>query len=78
MTNHNAAIIYHVLTNSFDSKIDTGISMVDDADHFLIFFKSKLLTVKTSQDLEFDTKRNISSFTLSLPNPKEKLLRVDW
>ena len=52
--------------------------MVDDADHFLIFFKSKLLTVKTNQDAEFDTKRNISSFTLSLPNPKEKLLRVDW
>ena len=52
--------------------------MVHDSDHFLIFFKSKLLTVKTSQDAEFDTKRNISSFTLSLPNPKEKLLRVDW
>ena len=78
MTNHNAAIIYHVLTNSFDSKIDTGILMVDDAGHFLIFFKSKLLTIKTSQDPEFVTKRNISSFTLSLPNPKEKLPKVDW
>ena len=29
VTNHNVTIIDHILTNSFDSKIDTGILKVD-------------------------------------------------
>ena len=68
VTNHNATIIDHILTNSFDSKIDTEI--------FQIFFSSKSINVKTSQDPVFATKRDISPFTLSLL--KEKLLKADW
>ena len=34
VTNHNATIIDHVLTNYFDSKIDTRILKVDISDHF--------------------------------------------
>ena len=75
-TNHNATIIDHILANSFDSKIDTGILKVDISDHFQIFFSSKSINVKTSQDPVFATKHDISPFTLSLL--KEKVLKVDW
>ena len=76
VTNHNATIIDHILKNSFDSKINTGILKVDISDHFTIFFTSKSINVKTSQDPVFVTKRDINPFTLSLF--KEKLLKVDW
>ena len=76
VTNHDATIIDHILTNSFDSKIDTGILKVGILDHFLSFFISKSINVKTSQDPVFVTKRDICDFTLSLL--KEKLLKVDW
>ena len=76
VTNHNATIIDHILTNSFDRKIDTGILKVDISDHFPIFFISKSINVKTSQDPVFVTKRDINPFTLSLL--KEILLKVDW
>ena len=76
VTNHNATIIDHILTNSFDSKIDTGILKVDISDNFLIFFTSKSINVKTSQDPVFVTKCDINPFTLSLL--KEKILKVDW
>ena len=76
VTDHNATIIDHILTNSFDSKIDTRILKVGISDHFPIFFTSKSINVKTSQDLVFVTKRDINPFTLSLL--KDKLLKVDW
>ena len=76
VTNHNATIIDHILTNSFGSKIDTGILKVDISDHFPIFFNSKSINVKTSQDPVFVTKRDINPFTISLL--KGKLLKVDW
>ena len=55
-TNHNATIIDHILTNSFDSKIDTGIFKVDIQDPVFVtkrdinpssisLFKEKLLKV---------------------------------
>ena len=66
VTNHNATIIDHILTNSFDRKIDKVILKVDISDHFPIFFTSKSINVKTSQDLVFVTKHNINPFTLSL------------
>ena len=66
VTNHNATIIDHILTNSINSKIDTGIVKADISDHFPFFFTSKSINVKTSQDLVFVTKRNINPFTLSL------------
>ena len=75
-TNHNATIIDIILTNSFDSNIDTGILKVNISDHFPIFFTSKSTNVKTSQDPVFVTKRDVNPFTLSLF--KEKLLKVDW
>ena len=49
---------------------------VDISDHFPIFFSSKSINVKTSQDPVFVTKRDINPFRLSLF--KEKLLKVDW
>ena len=76
VTNHNATIIDHILTNSFDSKIDTGILKGDISDYLPIFFTSKSINVKTCQDQVFVTKCNINLFTLSLL--KEKLLKVDW
>ena len=45
VTNHNTTIIDHILTNSFDSKIDIGILEVHISDHFPIFFISKLINV---------------------------------
>ena len=75
VTNHNATIIDHILTNSFNSKIDNGILKFDISDHFPILFASKLINVKTSQDPVFVAKRDINPFTLSFP--KEKLLKVD-
>ena len=74
VTNHNATIIHHILTNSFDSKIDTAILKVDISDHFQNFFTSKSMNVKTSQNSVFVTKRDINPFTLSLL--KEKLLKL--
>ena len=74
--NHNATIIDHIPTNFFDSKIDARILQVDISDHFPIFFTSKLINVKTSQDLVSVTKCNINPFTPSLL--KEKLFKVDW
>ena len=47
VTNHNATITDHTLTNSFDIKIDTIILRVDTSDHFPIFFTSKSINVKT-------------------------------
>ena len=47
VTNHNATIIDHILTNSFDSKTDTGILKVNISDHFPVFFASKSINVKT-------------------------------
>ena len=70
-TNHNATIINHILTTSLNSKIDTGILKVDISDHFPIFFTSKSINVKTSQDLVFVTKRDINPFTVTL-------FKVDW
>ena len=75
VTNHNGTIIDHILTNSFDSKIDTGTLKVDISDHFPIHFTSKSINVKTSQDPVFFRKRDVNPFTLSLL--KEKLLKVD-
>ena len=75
VTNHNGTIIDHILTNSFDSKIDTGTLKVDISDHFPIHFASKSINVKTSQDSVFFRKRDVNPFTLSLL--KEKLLKVD-
>ena len=76
VTSHNATIIDHILANSFDSKVDTGILKVDISDHFPVFFTSKSMNVKTSQEQVFVTKRDINPFTFSLL--KEKLLKVDW
>ena len=76
VTNHNETIIDHILTNSFDSTIETGILKVDISDHFPIFFTSKSINVKTNQDPVFFTKRDINHFTLS--HLKEKLLKADW
>ena len=76
VTNHNATIIDHILTNSLNSKIDTGILKIDISDHFPFFFTSKSINVKTSQDPVFITKRDINPFTLSVF--KDKLLKVDW
>ena len=75
LTNRNATIIDHIVTDSFDSKIDTGTLKVDISDHLPIFFTSKSINVKTSQDLVFVTKHNINPFTLSLF--KEKILKAD-
>ena len=75
-TNRNATITDHILTNSFNSKIDTGILNVDVADHFPVFFHLQINKCKTSQDPVFVTKRDINPFTLSLF--KEKLLKVEW
>ena len=47
---HNSTIIDHILTNSFDSKIETEILKVDILDHFSAFFTSKSMNVKTNQD----------------------------
>ena len=58
------------------AKIDTRILEVDISDHFPIFFTSKSINVKTSQDPLFVTKQDINPFTLSLF--KEKLLKVEW
>ena len=38
------------MTNSFDSKIDTGVLKVDISEHFPVFFTFKSVKVKTSQD----------------------------
>ena len=73
--NHNATIIDHILTNSLDGKIDAGILKVGISHHFPIFFTSRSINVKTSQDPVFVTKREINPFALSLL--KEKLLKVD-
>ena len=75
VTNYNATIINHILTNSFDGKIDTRILKVYMVDHFPIFLTSKSINVKTIHDPVFVTKCNINPFTLSLF--KEKLLKVD-
>ena len=75
VTNHHSSIIDHILTNSFDSKIDTRIFKVDISDHFPLFFISKSINVKTIQDPMFVTKSNINPFTISLF--KQKLLKVD-
>ena len=75
VSNHNVTIIDHILTTSFDSNIDTRILKVDISDHFPIFFTSKSIDVKTTQDPVFVTKHNIKSFTLSLL--KEKSVKVD-
>ena len=72
VTNHNATIIDHILTNR---KIDSGILKVDISDHFPIFFTSKAIKIKSSKDPVFVIKRDINLFTLSLF--KEKLLEVD-
>ena len=53
MANPNATVIDHILANSFDSKIDAGILKVDISDHFPVFFTSKSINVKTSQDPVF-------------------------
>ena len=50
VTNHNATIIDHVLTIIFHSKIDARILKIDISDHFPIFFTSKSINVKTSQN----------------------------
>ena len=76
VTNHNATIIDHILTNTFNRKIDSGILKVDISDHFPIFFTSKAIKIKASKDPVFVMKRDINLFTLSLF--KEKLLEVDW
>ena len=68
VTNHNATIIDHILANSFDSKIDTGIFKVDISDHFPIFFTSKSVNIKTSQDLVVVTKRHLLHFPSSKRN----------
>ena len=62
--NHNATIIDHILTNSFDSKLDTRILKVDISGHFPIFFISKSRNVKTSKEPVFVTKCDINPFTL--------------
>ena len=74
--NHNATIIDHILTNFFDSKIDTRILKVDISDPFPIFFISTSINIKTSKEPVFVTKRDINLFALSIL--KEKLLKVDW
>ena len=54
VTDHNPTIIDYILTFFFlyfDSKLNTGILNVDTSDHFPIFFTSKSINVKTSQDL---------------------------
>ena len=76
LTNHNAAILGHILTGSFDSKIDTGILKVDISDHSTIFFTSKSINVNTSQDPVFVRKRNVNRFKPSFL--KEKIRKVDW
>ena len=43
--NHNATNIDHILTNCFDSKVDTEIVKVQISDHFP--FISKLINVET-------------------------------
>ena len=75
VTNHNATIIDHILTNTFNRKIDSRILEVDISDHFPIFFTSKAIKIKASKDPVFVMKRDINLFTLSLF--KEKLLEVD-
>ena len=76
VTNHNATIIDHILTNTFNRKIDSRILKVDISDHFPIFFSSKAIKIKASKDPVFVMKRDINLFTLSLF--KEKLLEVGW
>ena len=76
VTNHNATIIDHILTNTFNRKIDSGILKVDISDHFPIFFTSKAIKIKASKDPVFVMKCDINLFTLSLF--KEILLEVDW
>ena len=76
VTNHNATIIDHILTNTFNRNIDSGILKVDILDHITIFFTSKAINIKASKDQVFVMKRDINLFTLSLF--KEKLLEVDW
>ena len=66
----------HILTNSFDSKIDIWILKVDISDHFPIFFISKSINVNTSKDPVFITKHDINPLALFIL--KEKLLKVDW
>ena len=68
VTNHNATISDHILTNFFDSNIGTRILKIDISDNFPIFFFSKSINVKTSQDPVFVT-GDINPFTFSL---------VDW
>ena len=68
VTNHNATISDHILTNFFDSSIGTRILKIDISDNFPIFFFSKSINVKTSQDPVFVT-GDINPFTFSL---------VDW
>ena len=60
----------HILTIYFYSKIDTRMLKVDIWGHFPIFFTSKSINVKTSQDMVFVIKRDINSVTLSLLKEK--------
>ena len=77
VTNHNATIIDHILTNYFDIKIDTEILKIDISDHFLIFFTPNSVNTKTNQDPHSLLQNTISNpFTLSLS--KEKWLKFDW
>ena len=73
--NHNATNIDHILTNCFDSKVDTEIVKVQISDHFPIVFISKLINVETIKDPVFVTKRvrNLSIFSIL----KENSLKVD-
>ena len=75
LTNHNATIIDHILTNCFDSKIDAGILQINISHYFLIFFISKSINVKTCKDPVLFAKCNTNPFTLSIL--KEKLIKVD-
>ena len=62
VTNHNATITDHILTNSLNSKIDTRTLKIDVSDHFPTFFTSKSINVKASQDPVFSYKTRYKPF----------------
>ena len=49
VTNHNATISDHILTNFFDSNIGTRILKIDISDNFPIFFFSKSKMLKQAR-----------------------------
>ena len=76
VTKQNATAIDHIITNSLNSSISTGIIKCDVTDHFPVFVTSEVLISKMMNEQSTIYKRIIND--KSIQNFKYRLSSINW